>query len=443
MCFIAGTKDRQTLDYMFNIMKHRAPDGDGFVEYPDYLIGMGRLAIIDLVSPGLCPYREGEFTLAFNGEIYNYIELRKELEELGHQFSTTSDTEVLFKCFKQWGIRDGIRKFNGMFAFAISDGKQIFLARDIAGEKPLYYREDPFEFASEAKALKWDCKEFPPQFYGIYDIETKKLEIKRYWTLTLHSINMETAEAELEVLLEDAIKIRTRSDVPYGLYYSGGVDSSLIKTFHHFEHLFTYEDGDFKREFLKVFPKILWHLDYPVSSFSPFGLWKLAEQAKKAGVKVVISGEGADELFGGYVRYLPHAFAYQAWQVFPSYKDMFQLPVSANRVGWDEFNGNLRELLRMGDRMTSAFGIENRCPFLDKRIIEFAFSLPPLMKIDGFTLKKILRKILYKRDPNYKDIEKTGLFCSVNKWLDSENGFGKTDYTNYQQELYEEITGKH
>src|SRR3990167_569594 len=347
MCFIAGTKDRQTLDYMFNIMKHRAPDGDGFVEYPDYLIGMGRLAIIDLVSPGLCPYREGEFTLAFNGEIYNYIELRKELEELGHQFSTTSDTEVLFKCFKQWGIRDGIRKFNGMFAFAISDGKQIFLARDIAGEKPLYYREDPFEFASEAKALKWDCKEFPPQFYGIYDIETKKLEIKRYWTLTLHSINMETAEAELEVLLEDAIKIRTRSDVPYGLYYSGGVDSALIATFHNFKYKFTYEEGDYSKEFFNKISKIVYHLDGPVSSFSAFGLYKLAELAKEK-VKVVISGEGADELFGGYIRYVRPHFNYVAQKTYPSYKKMFEPAKSVHESGWEEFNGNMRELIRMG-----------------------------------------------------------------------------------------------
>ena len=231
--------------------------------------------------------------------------------------------------------------------------------------------------------------------------------------------------------------------MPYGLYFSGGVDSSLLASFHDFRHVYTYNDADYQTEFLQTFPRILHHLDYPISSFSPFGLWKLAEEAAKE-VKVVISGEGADELFGGYIRYiLPH-FNSLARAQFPSYGEMFQPAENVNDAGMREFNHNMRELLRMGDRMAAAFGLENRCPFLDRRIIEFAFSLPYHWKIsvadlENIHTKLILQKILYRRNPKYQPIEKTGLFCSVNRWLGaSEEGYGKKTYMEYQQKLWKQ-----
>src|SRR3990167_801914 len=284
-----------------------------------------------------------------------------------------------------------------MFAFAIYNKRNdiLFLARDIAGEKPLYFKEtnDGIEFASEAKALDWQCNELEPAHYLLYEFKSKQLIIEKWWNFKPIKINLETAEEELEKLLEDSIKLRTRADVPYGLYLSGGVDSTLISTFHNFAHTFTYEDGNYKEEFNQLLPKIAYHLDYPLDSFSSFGLWKLAEQVKNAGVKVVLSGEGADELFGGYVRYTPNALNYEAQKRFPSYKGMF--PYKGD-LGWEDFNNKMRGLLRMGDRMASAHGIENRCPFLDRRIIEFAFSLPPELKISGFDLKVILNKLLKK-----------------------------------------------
>lgn len=425
---------------MLSTLRHRAPDGADVAGDKRFYVGMGRLAIIDLKSPGLCPFVEDGYTLAFNGEIYNYRELRSELEQLGHIFRTKSDTEVLYRAYRQWGIKC-LNKFNGMFAFALCDGQHVILARDIAGEKPLYYRKNSFAFASELKALfaTGPVDELEPAHYLIYDITSGKISVRKYWKLEQRDINVSEAVDELEFLLADSIRLRTRADVPYGLYYSGGIDSSLIRTFHDFAYEFTYQDADYREEFLELLPKIVYHLDGPIASFSPFGLWKLAEQAYTKKVRVVLSGEGADELFGGYVRYVPLHFNYIARQQFPSYEDMFKPARSVTSAGWDEFNGNMRHLLRMGDRMASAFGIENRCPFLDRRIIEFAYSLPDYMKIQGLKTKVILRQILERRNPEYQDIEKKGLYCSVNEWIGSKEKFTKYDYLNRQSELWAKI----
>ena len=434
MCSIAGAPKRAHVEKMLQLMEHRAPDGSGVYD-KDYAIGMGRLAIIDLRSDISLPFRDDGLVLSFNGEIYNYKELRKKLKNLGHKFETQTDTEVLLKAYKEWGL-NCLDRLNGMFAFAIKDGDDIILARDIAGEKPLYYTTEPFKFASEAKALDFMCTELEPAHFLVYNLQNGITAHERYWELERIDIDPKTAEEQLEALLEDSIRLRTQSDVPYGLYYSGGVDSSLISTFHNFDNLFTYKDGDFSEEFKEVFPKILWHLDYPVKTFSPFGLWQLAGMARGEGIKVVLSGEGADELFGGYVRYLRTHFNHKASERYPSYSKMFQPSKSVNKYGIEEFNGNMRELLRMGDRMAAAWGIENRCPFLDKRIIEFAFSLPDHLKIKGLDTKVILRRILRRRMPTYRMEEKHGLYCSVNNWLGINNKFDKQGYERYQKKLW-------
>lgn len=433
MCSIGGSSNKIEVQAMLETMKHRSPDDSGVVSFPNFTIGMGRLAVIDLKSDGLCPYIFNNYVLTFNGELYNYIELRNELRQFGWEFSTESDTEVVLKSYIHWGVQC-LDKFNGMFALAIFDRSSVFLARDVAGEKPLYYTLEPFRFASEAKALNYDCFEFPPAHYAIVDVKKGAVHPIRYWEPK--KIKIKDPEKELEALLNDSIKLRTRADVPYALYYSGGVDSSLISSYHDFKYKFTYKDDEkYRQEFLDKFPKILWNLDYPVNSFSPFGLYKLAEMASKK-VRVVISGEGADELFGGYIRYLKPHFNYLANKKYPSYKTMHQPAASVTEQGWLEFNSNLRELLRMGDRMASAFGIENRCPFLDKRIIEFAFSLPDELKISGLETKVLLNRILKKRNPKYKPIEKHGLYCSVPSWLGSKHKFDKNTYLLYQHKLW-------
>ncbi len=484
MCSIAGAVNHKGVEKMIKIQEHRAPDEFGVYKDEHIELGMGRLKIIDLKSSGLAPYQEGELVLSYNGEIYNYIELRKELIKLGWKFRTTSDTEVLMKAWRQWGVKM-FDKLNGMFAFAVYDKrkKRLVLARDIAGEKPFYYYQKgkKFLFASEAKAFEgqvpfvsrqdrffdafqhcqnntlWEnVYEIPAGSYLVYDISRGTYVVKPHWEFKSRFINPKTAGEELEELLTDAVKIRTRSDVPYGLYYSGGIDSTIISVLYNFEHKFYFDDAkNWKKDFFNKIEKIVWHLDFPVGSLSSYPLWKLADRASKK-VKVVLSGEGADEIFGGYIRYLPIAREYEMNKKYPSYKylfnkfyspyldgfakitarnddiefvkeqvrpyfEMFDDPINA--MGFADFKLVMPSLLQMGDRMAGAFGIENRCPFLDKRVIEFGFSLPPELKINGLDQKIMLCNILRKKGlsaPLYA--EKKGLSIRFNKW------FGRTDW---------------
>lgn len=497
MCSIAGTTN-SGIKEMIGLMRHRAPDDQGFVSEDGLNLGMGRLKIIDLTSPGLCPLREDEFTLCYNGEIYNYVELRQELKKRW-KFRTNSDTEVLLKAWKQWGLKM-FDRLNGMYAFALYDAKKkkLLLARDIAGEKPLYYlaRKGLFAFASEAKALAkafsltprqdrffdafqhcrtttlWkDVLEVPPAHYLTYDLASGKTEVKPHWELKVRSINPKTAQEELESLLEDAVRIRTRADVPYGLYFSRGIDSTILSLLHDFHEKFYFDDEkSWEKDFFKTVDKMVYHLDFPVGSLSSYPLWKLAERASKK-VKVVLSGEGADEVFGGYVRYLPIAREWELRRSFPSYGylfnrffpayldgfakitarnediefvreqirphfELFEDPINA--MGYADFKLILPSLLQMGDRMAGAFGIENRCPFLDRRIIEFGFSLPPERKILGTEQKIMLRRILEKRGVTAPlRMEKKGLTIIFNEWFNRRD-WDRSHYFSLLNEKWRE-----
>lgn len=500
MCSISGIVGGTGVEEMIDVQTHRAPDEWGVYKDEFVEIGMGRLKIIDLVSPGLAPYQEGDFVLSYNGEIYNYIELRKELTDLGWIFKTTSDTEVLMKAWRQWGT-NAFDKFNGMFGVALYDKKQrkLYLARDIAGEKPLYYSKqgNTLYFASEAKAIHkvaptrpkeqvfysafqhcyvdtlWEhVYAVPPAHYIEYDIKTGNLIVHEYWKLNLRSINPKTAVRELEELLEDSVRIRTRADVPYGLYYSKGIDSSIVREMHAFKHEYYFDDTlDWKDDFFEKIPSIVKHLDFPVGSLSSYPLWKLAEQASRE-VKVVLSGEGADEVFGGYVRYLPVAREWELEQSYPSYGYLFGKHMSpyiesfarvtarsedvdfvretirpyfeqfndpVNAMGFVDFKLVMPSLLQMGDRMSSAFGMENRCPFLDRRVIEFGFSLPSELKINGLEQKVMLRKILQRRKVSGPlEMEKKGLTISFNKWL-GDSDWDRSKYFNYINDHWKRI----
>lgn len=420
---------------MLGTMRHRAPDGFRVVSVPDFEMGMGRLAVIDLDNDDY-PFAIDGYTLSFNGELYNYLELREELITMGHAFRTNTDTEVVLQAYIAWG-QQCLDKFNGMFALAIHHDGQVFLARDIAGEKPLYYSTyRGFRFASEAKALDWQCTELPPAHYGIFNLKTNAWTAGRWWKFTPRTIDLEHAERELELLIEDSIRLRTRSDVPYALYLSDGIDSNLINSFHDFAKTYTYDDQEYSKEdFEKTIRQIVWHLDYPLDSFSSFALWNLAKTARADGFKVVLSGEGADELFGGYVRYVPRGLNLKAQKEFPSYPKLF--PVEKEDPGFHDFNGKMKGLLRMGDRMASAHGIENRCPFLDRRIIEFAFSLPDELRCYGFDTKVILKRILKKRNPSFQEKEKHGLFVRVNEHLGGTRPFSKGAYLALQNQIWQ------
>jgi len=283
MCSISGiiNGDLKSLKKMIGTQSHRAPDDQGYFVEKNILIGMGRLKIIDMVSENLCPYIDKDLVISYNGEIYNYIELRKELINLKWKFKTNSDLEVLAISWKQWGF-NMFDKLNGMFAFCIYDRriKKIILSRDIAGEKPLYYlkKGNKFYFSSEAKAIHSVCNlnlnsnrkelnafqhcltetlwkgmyQLPAANYLVLDLKTLNFKTFEYWQFKKKKIDLKQPLEQFKELLENSIKLRLRSEVKYGLYYSKGMDSTLLSTFHKFDNKFFFNDeGNWKKDFIK------------------------------------------------------------------------------------------------------------------------------------------------------------------------------------------------
>lgn len=361
-----GFKNKELLVKMADKLRHRGPDDDGFFEDEgkNFSMGMVRLSIIDLKEGSQPIFSEDKrYVLCFNGEIYNYIELRKELIAEGHIFSSQSDSEVIIHSYEQWG-KGFLEKLNGMFAFCIYDKlkDEIFIARDRCGQKPFYYYFDKNKkilvFASEIKAIL-ECKVVPKRVNfkqidsylslryvpepetmfqdifilpaGHYMFINKKNEktITRYWDIKLekseHKNENEYLE-ELDELFNDSIKLTMRSDVPVGAYLSAGVDSSLITNamVKSGAKVNTYSLGfgseidetHQAREFAKIIntnhteiicspkdfdklPDVVYHMDRPVGDALIMAFYKLAQETSKD-VKVVLSGEGADEMFAGY-----------------------------------------------------------------------------------------------------------------------------------------------
>src|SRR5262249_44570366 len=248
---------------MGEILRHRGPDGEGAFHEGGFSLGMRRLSIIDLEGGGQPMFNGGQWlALIFNGEIYNYVELRDDLERLGYRFRTRSDTEVIVHAYEQWG-EDCVDRLNGMFAFAVLDRRrrELFLARDRAGQKPLYYHHagGRLVFASEVKALLeadhverrpnlaaldgYLALRYVPQpetlFEGVRVLPAARcvrlsggeLRLRQYWAPPVHEgpgrRDGQSLE-ELESLFLDAVRIAMRSDVPVGAYLSGGIDSSLV-----------------------------------------------------------------------------------------------------------------------------------------------------------------------------------------------------------------------
>lgn len=502
MCSISGATRKEEVYKMIQTQFHRGPDDEGVAILESenrefFTLGMGRLSILDLASDNLCPHiTDDGYALSYNGEIYNYVELKRELEALGHKFKTTSDTEVVLVAYRQWGT-DAFNRFNGMFALAIYDPSKnlIILARDIIGQKPLFYRTDSsFAFASEAKALVngnseqiedtffevmehiyegtlWsNIKQLPAAHYLEYSFSSKTYKTHRYWEFTPRHINEGTAIEELDGLLGDAVNLTKRSDVGYGLYYSGGIDSGLINSYLTEADHITYEDSQASQsQFEKDIRDVVKHLDFPVGSFSSQALYTLAGMASKRKYKVIISGEGADEAFGGYIRYVPVAMDYAIRQRYPSYRDMFDKTKGAHYAditnrhpkGLDYVAGLMDpffkkydavtamqlfdltyvfpSLLQMGDRMAMAFGIENRCPFLDRRLIEFGLSLPHHMKIHNLETKVLLRQLAEIRGVSDVNTEKKGLIVPYNKWYGVESFTNRRPYFELQKKLWREM----
>ncbi len=542
MCGIAGIVSKKIplensrIERIISRIKHRGPDETGFHKTKFTHIGMCRLSIIDLTSPGLCPLTiNNEYILAFNGEIYNFIEIREELEKKGYTFRTKSDTEVLLMSYIEWGI-DCLEKFNGMFAFAIADYKRdiLFLARDRAGEKPLYWYEDENKivFCSEIKGIleilnkveedfteEFETLQFsvsertifkgvkslnPATYMIVNGIKGNFVEykIKKYWDVKFDKEipNKKLGNREikkyidtLDELINDSVKLRLRADVPLGIYLSGGIDSSLIgciakppvSFYCRFAYGDNYDEYEYskyvskitkselivvepkKEDFEKFLPKIVYHLDMPVGSFSILPLFMLAMKAREY-VKIVLSGEGADELFAGYIRYLIIYHEQKIYEIeqFRNYKPLIdfylgsplkrfsklsnrsQLPSEIvekllseyfkftdpiHNMGYAEFRTLLVSLLQMEDRMSAAFGIENRTPFLDHRLIEFAFSIPSELKIKDYITKYILREVAKRYIPKkiYARKMKMGLIAPINIWFNFKGARGEFDRSSY------------
>jgi asparagine synthase (glutamine-hydrolysing) len=367
----SGTIDQATLDRMTDILRHRGPDDRGtywrqFSDGSGVGLGHRRLSIID-VGGGRQPIgnEDGAVWIVFNGEIYNYVELRDDLLARGHCFRTHSDTETIVHLYEEYGV-DCLSRLRGMFAFAIWDQRQrlLFLARDRVGQKPLVYAhtDDCLLFASEIKAIllapginrevdpialdeyltylyvphprtmfRGICK-LPPAHYATY--RDGKLTIKRYWELDWQyesTAPAETLREQLRDRLDEAVRLQLRSDVPIGAFLSGGVDSTAIAglTQRHLPHAartFTigfpvsdYDESGFARlaaDHLKtaheelvanaqtagLLPKLCWFFDEPFGDSSAIPTY-LVSQITRQHVKVALTGDGGDELFCGYPRY--------------------------------------------------------------------------------------------------------------------------------------------
>lgn len=375
MCGIAGFYPRpekeasvSILKRMLTRIKHRGPDQSGIFINKTVGIGSVRLSIIDILSGGM-PLSNGDDSLwiVFNGEIFNYIELKDELRKKNHVFKTNSDTEVVLHLYEEYGP-EFLNKLNGQFAIAIWDEKrnELFIARDRVGIRPIFYTRTNgyFVFASEVKALLefpglelkispralaqvftfWttispntvfeNIFEVPP---GHYMIVSKKGIIKKsYWELPLpqsKGINKKKLDVviqEFRDLLSDAVRIRLRADVPVGAYLSGGIDSSIttslikdispdnLRTFSIGFEDKEFDETSFQRlavDYLKTdhtymkccsdeiankFPDVVWHSETPLLRTAPGPMYMLSEVVKNNKFKVVLTGEGADELLGGY-----------------------------------------------------------------------------------------------------------------------------------------------
>lgn len=349
---------------MCDAIEHRGPDDSGYYVDENVSIGMRRLSIIDLAGGHQPMFNEDEsIVLVFNGEIYNFRELRHELEEKGHIFSTNSDTEVIAHAYEEYGYAC-LNKFNGMFAIALWDigKKELFLARDRLGIKPLYYSifGNNLVFGSEIKSLvefgikpivneqalsSYFSLRYVPaplsMFEGVLKLEPghflrfseKGLQLKNYWNLnfTKSFIGRSGFKKEVILKLKDSVKKRLIADVQVGSFLSGGLDSSMItalanemstepiKTFSVGFYGSEYDETPYSREVAEYFgtdhteewvdidnsaiiPKLVYHLDEPLADPAVLPTYLISQVASKK-VKVVLSGEGGDEAFAGYSHY--------------------------------------------------------------------------------------------------------------------------------------------
>jgi asparagine synthase (glutamine-hydrolysing) len=353
-----------SLGRMAAAIRHRGPDGYGFYVGHRVGLAHLRLSIIDVEGGAQpLTNEDGQIIITYNGEVYNHPELRRELEDRGHVFRTHTDTEVVVHGYEEWGV-DVLHRLNGQFAFAIYDRirDRVFVARDRFGVRPLFYAQQngDFFFGSEIKAILatgevesamdrrglhesltlWGSRPPRTPFSGIASLEPGTyglwkggaLFLHRYYELDYPEAGEEPADVieQLDELMLRSVGMRMRADVPVGAYLSGGLDSSITstlaarsspQTLRTFSITFDdprFDESSFQREVAdtvgsihqiasigprcvaETFPKVLWHAETPLLRTAPVPMYHLAKLTKESGIKVVLTGEGADELFLGY-----------------------------------------------------------------------------------------------------------------------------------------------
>ena len=505
---------------MLEKISHRGPDGSDICKLTDAHFGHCRLSIIDLSHAGNQPMcYMGRYTITFNGEIYNYLELKDELTELGYLFESRTDTEILLAAFDAWGT-DMFHRLTGMWAFVLYDAvqKKYLISRDRFGEKPLFYKpaETYFEFSSEAKSLldlnfemanfnKDYLKEylkngaleynsetafegifrFPAAhyFWGTKDELFQNPKFVKYWSLQFNTsnekYNHEKALQHAKTyynLLYSAVDMRLRADVKVGSALSGGLDSSSIvylinqinksnnidgkqETFSSVYHSENTSDCDesayiqLLAEQLSIvsntiepkaidipdeLEKFLYIMDNPPESTCMSG-WHTFKLVNQKNVKVTLDGQGADELLGGYTHYLvsyllslsmpdfiSQAFLFKKKQTLPTKKIVqvsclkvlkymlggqaltyfldkifgYKIFDNLNRQLQHDVETNLINLLQYSDRVSMAFGVESRMPFLDHKLAEFLASLPVCYKYHDGWSKYVARLAFDGKLPN-------------------------------------------
>lgn len=543
MCGICGIvrkgDNKDIIKKMNDRIMHRGPDGEGYYIDGDIAFGHRRLSIIDLSTGDQPIYNEDNSVVTvYNGEIYNYVELRSELESLGHEFKTKSDTEVLVHGYEEWHT-DLPKHLRGMFAFAIHDKKrnEIFLARDNFGIKPLYYAKmnDSFMFASEIKSFLDDPdfkKEFNEEiletylefsfvptnetfFKGVYRLDAgcsllykdEDIKINKYFKLDFKEDKMSFTDAVKNIsdVIEDSVKRHLIADVEVGSFLSSGIDSSYIVSLARPHKTYTvgYENKKYdeinyakdladklgikneskiikKDEYLDAISKIMYHLDEPTSDPAAISLYFVAKLASRD-LKVVLSGEGADEFFGGYNYYreevdykfynkIPYGIRHAIGKVaglFPEVRGFnflvrrgeklensyigvnrnfsekmarkvlrknYELKaIDVTKNVYNEFKDYsnidkmqaidinfwlMKDILLKADRMTMASSIEGRVPFIDKEVFSVASKLPFDYKVTKENTKVALREAARKVIPtDAYKKKKLGFPVPIREWI--------------------------
>jgi asparagine synthase (glutamine-hydrolysing) len=500
----SGIPEPKILRKMRDILIHRGPDDQG--EYirpldetgPFLSLGHRRLSIIDLAT-GQQPLsnEEGTLRIIFNGEIYNFIELREKLKTLGHRFKTNSDTEVIVHSYEEYGV-ECFKHLNGMFAIGIWDEskKQLILARDRLGKKPLYYSHLPglFLFASELKAImafphfprkvsslsfmKYLFYEFIPSPHTIFENAMKlpassyliwkegEIEIKRYWSLfnakEIKDISEEGAEEKLIDLLRSSVKRRLVSDVPLGIFLSGGIDSSSVAAFAQQEasgkiktFSIGFEDPSFDEskyaaqasaflgtehheqmmtpaDLLSIVPKLPEILDEPMADASILPTYLLSKFTRQY-VTVALGGDGGDELFAGYPTYVAHKFAWPYERFFGFFHPVATylgnlLPVSDDNISFDfkvkkflsgiGYSDGIRNSVWLGSFPFSenkkVLSEDIRSQFQRDRLIEdLSFYEGEYPLDDRMTLLQYLDLRLYLQEAILVKVDRASMACSL------------------------------